>query len=224
MYVMSDAPLKLPEVKRLHHPGSSMGDTIYDVVKTPPENDGLVKWSEKRKALGKRLQFVGGKTELPEGAEAATRRGPDTLVPMTYHCAPEKFFHELVHCFFGKLVIDLSCMNTTFAWLCLKERIGYCGMAYSAEHIAILEAQLFQKMQQAMMNPTSRWYNPHFAAAMGVVEDKKKKPTEEHEDEADLPAAEKNDKNAGVGGRRPRASRRLNRLRRKPRRRRLRSW
>jgi len=42
-------------------------------------------------------------------------------------------------------------------------------MAFSEEHVVLLENDLFDKMRGAMLDPMSRWHNPHFAAAMGVV-------------------------------------------------------
>jgi len=91
MYVMSESPLKLPEQQRIHHSGSSLGDTIYGVAKTPMEQEWQLKWGQKKKALGKRLILVGGKTEIPDGqAESAAPRKTDTMVPMCWHSAPGK--------------------------------------------------------------------------------------------------------------------------------------
>ena len=73
---------------------------------------------------------------------------------------------EAVHCFYAKLVVDLSCLCSKYAWLCLKLRIGYCGMAFTEWHVQLLELDLFQKMKGAMLDASTRWYNPHFASAM----------------------------------------------------------
>ena len=77
-----------------------------------------------------------------------------------------KSVNQVLHCFYGKLIVDLSCLDSKFAWLCLKLRIGYCGMAFTEHHVQLLEKDLFEKMQSAMLDPSTRWHNPHFAQAM----------------------------------------------------------
>ena len=52
---------------------------------------------------------------------------------------------EAVHCFYAKLVVDLSCLCSKYAWLCLKLRIGYCGMAFTEWHVQLLERDLFRR-------------------------------------------------------------------------------
>ena len=115
MYVLSESPLSLPEQRRLHHSGSSHGDTIYGVVKTPVEKEMHVLWGLKKKALGKRLILAYGKTEGTEGTDPVVARKADTSVPMSYHTAPEKFLHEVHahmcnHCH-GMLAYVLFCCD-----------------------------------------------------------------------------------------------------------------
>ena len=96
MYVLSESPLQMPEQNRLHHPGSSHGDTIYGVAKTTVEQEMHVLWGLKKKALGKRLKLAWGKTPDTEGTESVAPHRADTRVPMSHHTAPEKLLHEVV--------------------------------------------------------------------------------------------------------------------------------
>ena len=145
IHVLSEQPLRLPERQRKHYPGTSCGDLIQGVIMPDPETqEKKITWGDKKKAFQKHIREVGSQVKGDGEPKAAPRKN-DTLVPICFHSPPEAFYEELIHCFYAKLVVDMSCPDSKFAWTCLHERIGYCGIAYSEEHVAMLEKHLMEK-------------------------------------------------------------------------------
>ena len=118
--------------------------------------------------LGKKhLIAVGGKTEVADN-DAPTKKTDTTLVPVAYNPMPEKWYDELIHMFFARLIIDLSATDAKFAWVALQNHVGYIGIAYTDDHKQKIIARLVELMKVAMADTRSRVYNAAYATAIGV--------------------------------------------------------
>jgi hypothetical protein len=119
--------------------------------------------------LGKKhLIAVGGKTEGSE-AGPSEKKTDDTSVPVTWWPMPDKWYDELVHMFFAKLVFDLTPADGKFAWTALQNRIGYISIAYTDHHRKLIMDRLITKMKSAMTEATSPYFNKEFTEALGIV-------------------------------------------------------
>ena len=50
---------------------------------------------------------------------------------MSFHSPPLELYEELLHCFYAKMVFDLTPLDARFAYAALRNRIEYVGMAYN---------------------------------------------------------------------------------------------
>jgi len=170
-HIIASSKIGLPTRPRKNYAGTSAGDTILDIETPNLASEWHITWKEKKNMLGKKhLIPVGGKT-----AGSADAPGPlekktdDTMVPVTWWPMPEKWYDELIHMFFAKLVFDLSPSDGKFAWVALQNHIGYIGIAYTDAHRKLIMDHLIHKMKEALGDPTSKFFNKEFALATGVT-------------------------------------------------------
>ena len=76
---------------------------------------------------------------------------------------------ELLHTFFGKMVVDLSPADGKLAFACLQNRVAYLGVTYNEVHSKLLEERLLDLMQTSMADPSSPLFNNNYAQAIGVA-------------------------------------------------------
>ena len=98
---------------------------------------------------------------------AVEKRTDDTMVPMCYGSMPDKFYAELLHMLFAKMVLDMSPADEVFAFECIKHRVGYLGIAYTPEHAEALKSRLFELVKTAMRDTASPLYNDAFSKEFG---------------------------------------------------------
>ena len=95
--------------------------------------------------LGKKhLIAPGGKTE-GSGDASAEKNTDTTNVPVTWRPMPDKWYDELTHMFFVKLVIDLTPADANFAWAAIQNRVGYIGITYTDFHRQLIMDRLTGK-------------------------------------------------------------------------------
>ena len=93
------------------------------------------------------------------------------MEPVTYHSMPLEFYEELCHEFFAKLIVDLTPSDGKFAWCALKNRTGYVGITYNAEHASLIEERLIDLLKEEMSKPSSPVFNNNYAIAVGTGTD-----------------------------------------------------
>jgi hypothetical protein len=168
-HILANSKIGLPTRPRKHFAGTSAGDTIADIDLPAIASEWHITWKDKKAMLGKKhLIAVGGKTEGSE-AGPSEKKTDDTSVPVTWWPMPDKWYDELVHMFFAKLVFDLTPADGKFAWTALQNRIGYIGIAYTDHHRKLIMDRLITKMKSAMTDATSTYFNKEFTEALGLV-------------------------------------------------------
>ena len=115
------------------------------------------------------------------GAEdnSGSKRLDSNMEPVCFLSMPEKLLEELLHTFFVKLVVDLTCPDGKFAWVCLKNRTGYVGITYTDYQSEMLMGLMQDRLKDAMLEEDSGFYNVSYAKDMGVTNPDKKKKAEE---------------------------------------------
>lgn len=170
VHIVASNKISLPARKRLHYPGSTVGDLITGLELEPPSDEWQMSWAEKKDYYGRKfLVAVGGKTEVAPEDAAKGPRSNQSMFPVCHHCMPEKFYEEMIHTFFAKCVIDLSPASGKFAWVALKSKIGYVGITYTKSHAHLLRAHLVDLMKREMAVPASKVYNAEYAIATGAT-------------------------------------------------------
>ena len=171
-HIAGSTKISLPERPRKHFEGSSCGDTIVGLTMPDPEADSTwrLKWGLKKVLLGKKIWPAWGKTPQGDGnvqPAVAEKRTDDTMVPMCYGSMPDKFYAELLHMLFAKMVLDMSPGDEVFAFECIKHRVGYLGIAFTPEDAEALKSPFFELVRTAMRDPASPLYNDAFSKAFG---------------------------------------------------------
>ena len=169
-YVLAPKKVKLPCRPRKHYPGSSTGDLIQGVGLPKLSDEWTLKWSQKKDLYGKKhLIAVGGKTEGGDDEPKVNDRAKDAPEPVCYFSPPIELMEELLHTFFGKMVVDLSPADGKLAFACLQNRVAYLGVTYNEVHSKLLEERLLDLMQTSMADPSSPLFNNNYAQAIGVA-------------------------------------------------------
>ena len=168
-HILAGKAINLPERPRKHYEGTNCGDLLIGVEIPPLENEWHVSVKEKAVYLGKKKLIdpasAGSAVAAPAGS-AAEAREDAVQVPFCYHSMPENFYAELIHMFFAKLVLDLTPFDARFAWVALRSRIGYCGLANNEEHAEAMRRQLRHLTFKGMLDQNSGLYNAAYAAAV----------------------------------------------------------
>lgn len=182
--VLTSRRLSLPPRDRKHFPGSTNGDLISGIAWPKHSEEWQVSWKEKKECYGKRhLIAVGGKTEHAGDEGKQGNRGNNEAEPFCYHSAPEAFLEEILHGYYVKSVVDMTPADGKLAFVCLRQRIGYCGICYNDIHAKTLEKRMLQRLQEEMLDPSSPLFSSAYSTALGngtaetvTVPDPKAKP------------------------------------------------
>ena len=174
VHIVSDRKICLPSRKRLHYPGTTVGDLLSGLEVPAIEAEWHMPWGEKKAYYGKKLLVaVGGKTEVaPEDKEKATKTDK-SMVPTVHHLMPGKFYEEMVHTFFAKCVIDLTPLSGKFAWAALKAKVAYVGIVPTAAASAALKVRLTGLLKEELATPGSKLYSTEYAEAIGGAKNQK---------------------------------------------------
>ena len=169
VHMISHAKVCLPERARKNYPGTTSGDTIFGVTVPELDTEWSMTWGEKKVFYGKKnLIAVGGKTKGASPDDAREARTDTVVEPVTYHGMPHAWYEELIHTFFCKAVVDLTPLDGKFAWVCLTNRIGYVGIAFTEKHQEMLYDRLKVLLKAEMCKAGSRLYNAQYARAAGI--------------------------------------------------------
>lgn len=80
---------------------------------------------------------------------------------------PLNWYEELIHQYYGKLVIDITPGDGRFAWASLLTRTGYVGICYTQEHVEALEKRIFELLEAEMIDSKSPLFNHAYCVAVG---------------------------------------------------------
>ena len=174
VHIVSDRKICLPSRKRLHYPGTTVGDLLSGLEVPAIEAEWHMPWGEKKAYYGKKLLVaVGGKTDVaPEDKEKAVKTDK-SMVPTVHHLMEGKFYEETVHTFFAKCVIDLTPLSGKFAWAALKAKVAYVGIVPTAAASAALKARLTGLLKEELATPGSKLYITEYAEAIGAAKNQK---------------------------------------------------
>ena len=120
MYVVTSSDLSLNERKRLHYPGTNMGNVLGPIVFPLYSSMWQTDYKTKKLILGSKIFKVGG----PGGGdskEECEKRTDDTVEPVFLHAFPESLEEEIMHSFCVKAgVLDLFAGEGTMAMTALR--------------------------------------------------------------------------------------------------------
>ena len=143
-------------------------------------------------------------------------RGNNEAEPFCYHSAPEAFCEEILHGYYVKSVVDMTPADWKLAFVCLRQRLGYCGICYNDTHAKTLEKRMLQRLQKEMVDPRSPLFSSAYSTALGdgtaetvTVPNPKPKPKPKAKGAASKPkskpkAKQKSKAKAKSGNKRPR--------------------
>ena len=98
-HVASCNKISLPSRKRLHYPGTTLGDVIYGVTMSASKDEWHMSWGDKKLFWGrKQLIAVGGKTDVASDDKPKVRTD-ETMFPVCHWNMEDKFYYELMHTF-----------------------------------------------------------------------------------------------------------------------------
>ena len=167
-HVLSAKKLTLPSRDRKHFDGSTAGDLITNVKMPSWTEEWQLDWKTKKELLGKKHQIlVGGKTEFKD-EEKPNDRASNAKEPVSFHSPPLELYEELLHCFYAKMVFDLTPLDARFAYAALRNRVGYVGVAYNPEHERLMEERLMFLLEKDMRDSTSPLFSAAYSEAVGV--------------------------------------------------------
>ena len=127
-----------------------------------------VPWQLKKEILGKKnLVAVGGKTKYGSEEPKMSNRSSNGEEPLCYWSMPLNWYEELIHQYYGKLVIDITPGDGRFAWASLLTRTGYVGICYTQEHVEALEKRIFELLEAEMIDSKSPLFNHAYCVAVG---------------------------------------------------------
>ena len=75
---------------------------------------------------------------------------------MCYSRPASELLEELLHTFFGKMVVDLSPANGKLVLACLQNRMAYLGVTYNEVHSKLFEERRLDLMKDKMADPSNR--------------------------------------------------------------------
>ena len=170
-HIITPTVLKLPQRARKHYPGSTNGDLVQGVVLTKLQDEWQLPWQEKKRLYGKKnLIAVGGKTDgAAEGSKTVLGdRANNAPEPVCFWSLPPEWYDEVIHSFFAKLVLDLTPLDAKFALCALRNRVGYVGVAFNADHVKLMEDRLMSHLKKEMKDSASPLFNAAYAEAVGA--------------------------------------------------------
>ena len=115
-----------------------------------------------------------------------------------------------------KSVVDMTPADWKLAFVCLRQRLGYCGICYNDTHAKTLEKRMLQRLQKEMVDPSSPLFSSAYSTALGngtaetvAVPNPKPKPKPKAKGAASKPkskpkAKQKSKAKAKSGNKRPR--------------------
>lgn len=150
-----------------------LSGTVIGPIALQSDDDPSV-WSAsvrvKKEIYGKRFRIaVGGKS----GDSKPEKRNDTDTEPVFFWAMPGAFYEELLHRFFGKVVLDLTPGPGTFGEIALKHRIGYYCLAMSEKHAVELEKKFRMAVLKYLCEEGCPLYNPKCAEAFGSKKEKK---------------------------------------------------
>ena len=168
--------LTLPERASKHYQGSNRGTMLGPVKLDDYANEWTATVKEKKTIYGKRFRIaVGGRTTK---GEAAVKRMDCDREPVFFNALPATFYEDLTHRFFASNVIDMTIGPGIFAEVCLKNRIGYFGIAFTDVHAQCVIKRLETAALRFMADETCTvLYEPKCAETIHGKQ-KKRKPNE----------------------------------------------
>ena len=167
-WVVTNKKLNLPPRPRKHFEGSSTGDLLSGVALPSLAAEWKVPWQVKKDILGKKnLVAVGGKTKYGSEEPKMSNRSNNGEEPLCYWSMPLNWYEELIHQYYGKLIIDLTPGDGRFAWASLLTRTGYVGICYTQEHVEALEKRIFELLEAEMIDSSSPLFNHAYCVAVG---------------------------------------------------------
>ena len=167
-WVVTSKKLNLPPRPRKHFEGSSTGDLLSGVALPSLAAEWKVPWQVKKDILGKKnLVAVGGKTKYGSEEPKMSNRSNNGEEPLCYWSMPLNWYEELIHQYYGKLIIDLTPGDGRFAWASLLTRTGHVGICYTQEHVEALEKRIFELLQAEMIDSSSPLFNHAYCVAVG---------------------------------------------------------
>ncbi|CAL1151682.1 unnamed protein product [Cladocopium goreaui] len=166
-YILANHRLKLPCRDRKHYPGTSAGDVISGVALPALASEWAVEWKDKKEMLTKRhVIAVGGKTEEAKDEPKQVDRLKNKQEPFCFWGSPLELYEEYLHTFFAKMVLDLTPSDAKFAFACLRNRVGYVGLAFSQFHAEKMEERLLQLVEKEMLDSNSPLYSIAYSKAL----------------------------------------------------------
>lgn len=167
-WLVTSKKLNLPTRPRKHFEGSSTGDLLSGVALPSLASEWKVPWQLKKEILGKKnLVAVGGKTKYGSEEPKMSNRSSNGEEPLCYWSMPLNWYEELIHQYYGKLVIDITPGDGRFAWASLLTRTGYVGICYTQEHVEALEKRIFELLEAEMIDSKSPLFNHAYCVAVG---------------------------------------------------------
>ena len=156
---------QLPVIKRLHYKGTNSGNKIGDVEWTSLDNAWNLTHKQKLDLLGPYRVEVGGKTKGAGEMELqrAKRKGATDMEPAFWHGRPPTLYHELIHSYQLKAIVDLSPGDGTLAVLCCKLRVPYLGFTLTDVHTELVKHYCLQQLLVAACTEGDKLYEPDLA-------------------------------------------------------------
>lgn len=74
---------------------------------------------------------------------------------------------EILHGYYVKSVVDMTPADGKLAFVCLRQRLGYCGICYNDTHAKTLEKRMLQRLQKEMVDPSSPLFSSAYSTALG---------------------------------------------------------
>ena len=74
---------------------------------------------------------------------------------------------EIPHGYYVKSVVDMTPADGKLAFVCLRQRLGYCGICYNDTHAKTLEKRMLQRLQKEMVDPSSPLFSSAYSTALG---------------------------------------------------------
>ena len=165
LHVLSEGPLNIEKKKRLNYAGSNLCSWIGPVAVPSWEDPKLwrVERSAKNTMLGSGKVAVGGAmpADMPERPQFA-----DSREPMNWHPLAEGFCAEILHSFNIRMLVDMTCMDETWAVTCLRKNVGYVGVVFTDGHQKAISSQVVRRLFKEYQDEQSPLYQVQLAELM----------------------------------------------------------
>ena len=71
-----------------------------------------------------------------------TERKDSDLEPVNFHANTDKFWKEIIHQFEPASIVELTVLDPTVAYECIKAGVSYVGCAFTKHHSQVLQKLL----------------------------------------------------------------------------------